>query len=72
MILEHFSFFFYLVSNEGGRKMVVCVRNACRSNPLNMSAVGTVPILPLPLALTVSFLNNLNVLLSGGAAAGFK
>ncbi len=47
--------------------------NACRSNPLNMSAMGTVPILPLPLALTVAFLNNLNVLLNGGGAvAGFK
>lgn len=53
--------------------MVDCVINACPLNPLNMSAMGTVPILPLPLGLTVAFLNNLNVLLSGGvAAAGFK
>lgn len=40
------------------------------SNPLNMSAMGTVPIRPLPLAHTVAFLNNLNVLLSAAAAAG--
>lgn len=39
---------------------------------LNMSAVGPVSILPVPLALTVAFLNNPNVLLSGGVAAGFK
>lgn len=50
--------------------MVVCGIIACRSNPLNMS-VGTVPILPLPLAFTVALLNKLKELLSG-AAARFK
>lgn len=51
--------------------MVACAMNACRSNPLNMTAVGSVPILPLRLAVTVALLNNQKELLSA-AAAGFK
>ena len=70
--LLHFSFLYAV--KYGEEKMDVCVINACRSNPLNMSAAGTVPNLPLPLALTVAFLNNLNVLLlsTAAAAACFK
>lgn len=51
--------------------MVACVINACRSNPLNMSAMGTVPSFPLLPSSRSCFLNNLKELLSG-AAVGFK